>query len=228
MLLAAAALAACSPTERTASAPPVTMAEPAKPAPVTAPGGVYKIDPAHTSLTFRVSHIGLSNFTARFNKVAAELNLDTVNPAKSSVTATIDPRSLETFVREPANFNDEISGKGWLEAGQFPTITFKSTKVETTGPDTARVTGDFTLHGVTKPIVLDVKFNGGYPAGGMDPSGARVGFSATGSFNRADFGIAQGVPAKGSTMGVSDAVQVIIETEFTQAAPKAAAAAPAG
>ena len=100
-------------------------------------------------------------------------------------------------------------------------MTFTSTAVALTGADTADVTGDLTLHGVTRPITLAVTFNGGYGAFAMDPSGARIGFSATGKLNRSDFGIGFGVPAPGTTFGVGDEVQIIIETEFTNPdAPK--------
>jgi polyisoprenoid-binding protein YceI len=77
-----------------------------------------------------------------------------------------------------------------------------------------RITGDLTLHGVTKPVVLDATLNGGYAGHPMDPN-ARIGFSARGAFNRGDFGIAYGIPAPGTTMGVSDRVEVTIETEFS-------------
>ena len=89
-----------------------------------------------------------------------------------------------------------------------------------------QVTGDFTLHGVTRPLTLDATFNGGYAAGGMDPSGARIGFSAQGKIKRSDFGVSYGVPAPGTHFGVGDEVEILIETEFTQPGP--AAAKPAG
>jgi polyisoprenoid-binding protein YceI len=126
----------------------------------------------------------------------------------------------------PPGFTKEILGANWLDAGKFPAIGFKSTSVEPTGPRTARITGDLTLHGVTKPVVLEAAFNGGYKGHPMDPH-ARVGFSAKGSFKRSDFGVAFGVPAPGSTMGVGDAVDVTIETEFSGPALPADAAKPA-
>ena len=90
-----------------------------------------------------------------------------------------------------------------------------STSVTLTGPNTADVTGDLTLHGVTRPITLAVAYNGGWGAMPMDPAGARIGFSATGRLNRSDFGIGYGLPAPGTTMGVWDEVKIEIETEFT-------------
>ena len=199
---------------------PCRAAEP-MPEPSTAPlpAGTYKLDPAHASLLFRVDQLGMSHFTARFTRFDAELTLDPANPGASSVTATIDPRSLETHYPDPSyDFDGKLQGPEWLDAGQFPQITFRSTTVEPTGPRTARVTGDLALHGVTAPVELDVTFNGGYAAFSLDPSGSRIGFSAKGSLLRSTFGVAFGIPAPGSTIGVSDAVEIIIEAEFTRPA----------
>ncbi len=222
------ALAACSPKVETApEAKPKAAAGPITPAPTPAPAGLYLLDPSHTSVTFRVSHLGLSQYTARFTKVAGELNLDPARPEAATLKASIDPRSLETdYPHTDLDFNAELHGPQWLDAATFPQITFTSTRIEMTGPSTAKVTGDLSLHGVTRPVTLETTFNGGYAPNGMDPMGSRIGFSAKGTLKRADFGIAYGVPAAGSTMGVSDAVEVIIETEFTRPADKPAATAP--
>lgn len=188
------------------------------------PAGVYTADMSHTSVNFRINHLGLSHYTARFLKIDAKLQFDPAQPAASALMVSIDPRSLQTNYPEPQKLDfDAQIAKQFLGADQFPQITFRSTKVELTGANTARVTGDFTLHGVTKPIVMDVTFNGGYPPGGMDPSGARIGFSAHTAFKRSDFGIAVGLPAPGSTMGVGDLIDVAIETELTKPGPAKAA-----
>ena len=188
-----------------------TAAPKARPAPV--PAGVYTIDKAHTSLIFRVNHLGFSWFTARFAKVDGKLQFDPAKPETSSITATVDPRSLE-LGNPPAGFSDQLLGKDWLDAAAFPQITFRSTKVQRTGRNSARITGELALHGVTHPVVLLATYNGGYPGiPQLDPQ-ARIGFSAHCSFKRSDFGVAFGVPAPGSTIGVSDAVEVTIETEF--------------
>ncbi len=132
-----------------------------------------------------------------------------------TLTATVDAASVETHYKDPAfDFNAVIAGPELLDAAQFPTMTFTSTTVAITGADTADVTGDLTLHGVTKPITLQVTYNGGYGANDIDPSGARIGFSATGSLMRSEFGMGMGVPAPGSDFGVGDAVGIIIEAEF--------------
>ncbi|HVI33517.1 YceI family protein [Phenylobacterium sp.] len=215
-----AALAACSqpaPAEKTAAAPAAPAAAPA-PEPVTAPAGLYTLDKAHSTLTFKVSHLGFSNYTASFDDLDGRLQFDPAKPAAMSVEATIDVRSLD-LPAPPAGFREELLGPNWFDAGRHPTITFRSTRVEPTGARTARVTGDLTLHGVTKPVVLEATFNGGYPPNEMDPGGARIGFSARGSFKRSDFGMGYGVPAPGSNMGVGDAVEVGIETEFSRQVP---------
>jgi polyisoprenoid-binding protein YceI len=195
------------------AAGPAIAATPAAPTP---PAGGYTIDKAHTSVTFRVSHLGFSHYTARFAKVDGQLKFDPAHPAAMAVEATIDPRSL-ALNTPPAGFYDELMGKNWFNAAAFPAITFKSTQVTLTGKNTAKVTGNFTLHGVTKPVTLDVTYNGGWPPNAMD--GARVGFSAHGVFKRSAFGMGSGVPAPGSNMGVSDDVDVAIETEFNSGGP---------
>ena len=227
----ALAVAACTQpqAEKKAAEPPASAPTAAASAVQnTAPPGEYKLDNTHASVTFRVDHLGLSRYTARFTDIAGKLNFDPANPAAMSVEATVDPKSLETdFPLDKPDFDAELTGPQWLDAAKFPAITFKSTKVEPTGANTAKVTGDFTLHGVTRPLTLDVTFNGGYAAGGMDPSGARIGFSAQGKIKRSDFGVSYGVPAPGTHFGVGDEVEILIETEFTQPGP-ASAAKPAG
>lgn len=192
------------------------LAARAAPAPAaSAPAGTYEMDLSHTSVIFRIDHIGLSAYTGRFTRVSGQLKFDPAQPAAQSVTAEIDATSLQTNYPEPAKLDfDAQIRKQFLAAETYPKITFRSTKVELTGPSTARITGDFTLHGVTKPVTLETTFNGGYPKGGMDPAAARIGFSAHGSFKRSDFGMKQFVPPPGTHFGVGDEIEVIIETEF--------------
>ena len=225
-LCAALGLAACSPPAAKKAEAPAAAPSAAAPADKfvmpQVPAGDYKLDKAHASLVFKVNHLGFSHYTARFADFDASLKFDPAHPETSSVEATIDPRSL-TLNAPPAGFKDDLTGKAWFDAAQYPAITFRSTKVEVTGANTAKVTGDFTLHGVTKPVVLEATFNGGYAGFAMDPH-ARVGFSAHGVFKRSDFGMGFGVPAPGTTMGVSDEVEVNIEAEFSGPAWKAAPA----
>lgn len=217
---------ACSPAEEQTKTAETETAPAAAIVPVKteAPAGVYKLDKTHASLIFRVNHIGFSNYTANFSKFDAELQFDPANPEKSSVTATIDPRSL-VLNDPPAGFLDELLNPKWLDAAGHPQMTFRSTKVELTGANTARITGDFTMKGVTLPVTLDAAFNGGYAGHAYEPQ-ARIGFSAKGSLLRASFGVKEGVPPPGSTMGVSDNVDFVIEAEFS-GPPQANAPAPA-
>jgi polyisoprenoid-binding protein YceI len=210
-------LAACSrqnsPTQQETQPPGANPQAATTAAPIAVPAGAYTLDKSHASLLFRVDHLGFSKYTARFRTFDAQMQLDPANLAASSVTATIDPKSLD-LENPPAGFVDELIGSKWIDAAQFPQMTFRSTAVEVNGPTAVKITGDLTLHGVTKPVVLAATLNGGYAGHPMDPH-ARVGFSAHGTFKRSDFGISIGIPAPGTTMGVSDDVEVIIETEFS-------------
>jgi polyisoprenoid-binding protein YceI len=177
------------------------------------PAGSYTLDKTHATLVFRVNHLGFSFYTARFADFDATLEFDPAKPAEAEVTATIDANSLE-LPSPPEGFTDTLKGPDWLDTANHPQITFKSTSVEPTGPSRARITGNLTLHGETKPVTLDAIFNGGWAGHEMDPH-ARIGFSATGSFRRSDFGVDYGIPEPGSSMGVGDEVEIIIEAEFT-------------
>jgi polyisoprenoid-binding protein YceI len=177
------------------------------------PAGAYSVDKAHASVIFRVDHLGFSHWTGRMSRFDASLWLDPVHPGNSRVEARIDPSSLESD-NPPPHFLDMLHGPDWLDAAKYPQIRFRSTKIVPTGAGTARITGNFTLHGVTRPIVLEAPFNGGYPGMQLDPH-ARIGFSAHGIFKRSDFGIAIGLPPKGSHFGVGDDVDVAIEAEFS-------------
>ena len=240
LVLAIAALAAC--TQK--NAPPQAQTEPAQAAPAVAPAaepagepsraasldpnvpaGEYKLDKAHATLLFRVNHLGFSNYTARFRRFDAQLHFDPRNLPATQLTATVDAHSIETDYPDPKyNFNAELQGEPWLNAGKFPQITFRTTQVEDLGNQAMRVHGELTLHGVTKPIVLEATYNGGYSGHPMDPQ-ARVGFSAHGVLRRSDFGITGGIPQAASNMGVGDQVAVVIESEFN-GPPKAKAEAP--
>ena len=185
------------------------------PAPAAAPvpAGAYAVDKAHTSLIFRVSHLGFSTYTGRFTRLDANLQFDPANVAASRVNVTIDPRSIEAD-NAPSGFMQTLAGKDWLDADRFPEMSFRSRSVEVTGANTFRLRGELTLHGVTRPIVLEARYNGGYASHPYEPN-ARVGFSAQGKFSRSDFGVSLGIPAAGTTMGVGDEVAVTLESEFS-------------
>ncbi len=230
LLLALAALAACTQKD----APPQAQTEPAPAAPAAAPAaepagepskaaaldpnvpaGDYKLDKAHSTLIFRVNHLGFSRYTARFRRFDAQLRFDPRNLAATQLTATVDARSIETDYPDPKyDFNRDLQGEIWLNAAKFPQIAFRTTRVEDLGNQAMRVHGELTLRGVTRPIVLDATYNGGYVAHPMDPQ-ARVGFSAHGVLKRSDFGISGGIPAAGTNLGIGDQVAITIESEFS-------------
>jgi polyisoprenoid-binding protein YceI len=215
------ALAACSPhgdegrSTGEHDGPPAAAEAPSRPAAPDVPAGAYTLDKAHASLIFRVDHLGFSNYTARFKRFDAQLQFDPANLAASGVVVEIDPRSIETDYPDPVtlDFNAQLQGVEWLNTAQYPAMTFRSSSVEPTGRGAMRINGALTLRGVTRPMVLDATFNGGYAGHPMDPR-ARIGFSARGSLSRSQFGISFGVPEPGSTMGVGDKVDVVIEAEF--------------
>jgi polyisoprenoid-binding protein YceI len=177
------------------------------------PAGAYKLDKAHASLILRASHMGFSTYTTRFSRFDAQLTFDPRHPAASKVVTTIDAASFEMDAA-PQMCLDIMKGPQMLDTAKYPQIVFKSEKIRMTGDKSMEISGTLTLHGVTRPTVLVATYNGGY-AGmeKMDPQ-ARVGFSAHGAFKRSDFGIAYGVPAPGSTVGVGDSIDFSIEAEF--------------
>lgn len=174
----------------------------AKAEPVT-----YTLDPAHTNVVWQANHFGFSNPSGKLAKVSGEVTLDEKNPDKSSVHAIINTASNETG---SASFNEHLANDKFFNSQKFPTAEFKSTKVELTGKDTAKVTGDLTFLGITKPVILDVKLNkiGENPISKLPT----VGFSAKTTVKRSDFGMDYFV-ATPEKPGVSDDVQISIETE---------------
>lgn len=206
LLMAGAAMNAAAAETKAATDTPA-------PAQAPVPAGAYTLDKSHTSLVFRLDHLGFSRYTARFTQLDAQLRFDPANFSASTLKVTVDAKSIDAD-GAPKGFMDTLRGPDWLDSAKYPQITFTSTKVEKTGPKSMRITGSLTLHGVTKPVVLNATYNGGYAGHSMDPN-ARIGFSAEGRFKRSDFGIAYGIPAPGTTMGVGDEVLLQIETEFT-------------
>jgi polyisoprenoid-binding protein YceI len=208
---------ACSPVAETPEAPSPEAATPeVAPAvsapPVVLPAGDYRLDKSHASVTFTVNHLGFSTYTAGFDDIDASLKLDPANPAAASLTATIKPASLD-LPSPPEGFLKDMLGPTWFDAAAFPDVTFRSTAIVLTGPETADVTGDLTIKGITKPVTLAVVFNGGWEGIPPEPF-ARAGFSAKGALKRSDFGMLFGIPQPGTETGVSDEVAFDIETEF--------------
>ena len=168
--------------------------------------GVYNIEPEHSRITFGVSHMGFTNYYGEFRNASGMLNLDPKKPDSSSVDVKIPTGSVMV---PNAKLKEELDGDQWLDAAKYPDITFKSTKVAKTGADTAKVTGEFTLHGVTKPLTLNVKFNGA----GTNPLDKNYtsGFEATGMIKRSDYGVKTYVPL------IGDDVDIMISAAFEKA-----------
>jgi polyisoprenoid-binding protein YceI len=166
----------------------------------------YEFDGNHTNVVFSWTHFGLSNPSARFAKVEGELLLDTADLSKSSVNVTIPVDSLRTDVPK---FDEHLRSADFFDLAKFPTVTFKSTKVEKAGDTKLKVTGDLTIHGVTKSTVLDVTVNkiGDHPMA-KKPA---AGFDANVTVKRSDFGIGNYAP------NVSDEVKIHITTETLKA-----------
>jgi polyisoprenoid-binding protein YceI len=191
-----------------------TSAPPAMPPMAPPPAGQYQIDMSHASLLLRVNHLGFSTYTTRFSRFDATLKFDPSDIPASNVVTTIDASSFEMDAAPQACI-DIVKGPQMLDTVKFPQIVFKSERIRMTGAKSMAISGTLTLRGVTRPLVLTATFNGGYPGiPNMDPH-ARAGFSAHGSFKRSDFGMAFGVPAPGTTMGVGDLIEFSIEAEFT-------------
>jgi len=218
MIIAAAlALAACNQPTTEAPEGPVAPVE------VDASSGAYRLDKHHSSIVIRAAHFGLSHYTMRMTDFDAMLEFNAEEPAQSSITATIAANSVETEYAGDRDFDDELENSEWLDAATHPSITFTSTALELTGPNTARMTGDLSIRGVTHPARFDVTFNNGYRQHPMGMPGAMLGFSAVGSFKRSEYGMMVLQPQPGTNIGVSDDVEIIIEAEFTMAPPSESA-----
>ena len=161
----------------------------------------YKIDPNHTNVLASWDHFGFSRPTANFGQADGTIVYDADNIGQSSVKVTLPLTGLSSFV---ADFDAHLRSKDFFEADKYPDATFASTKVEAAGPNKLRVTGDLTMHGVTKPVVLDVTLN--KSASGRDGQ-PRIGFDATARLKRSDFGLGLFAPK------VSDEVDIRITTE---------------
>jgi polyisoprenoid-binding protein YceI len=166
-------------------------------APVT-----YKVDPNHTNVIASWSHFGFSNPSVNFGQADGTIVYDADKVSDSSVQVTLPLTGLSALADQ---FYEHLTGADWFDAAKYPSATFKSTKVETAGEGKLKVTGDLTVKGVTKPVVLDVKLN----KAGEQPMAKRagIGFDATATVKRSEFGLGAYVP------NVSDEVTLRITTE---------------
>ncbi len=175
-----------------------------------APGGAYKTDPSHSSFNWSFNHSGLSHYTAHFTKVDARLDWNPAKPEASTLSVAIDPLSVRTDYPWPerVNFDAEIGGEETFLAAK--PITFVSKKIHVSGEKTGTVEGLLTFRGQTHPATLDVTFNGSmaeHPMMGVP----KIGFSATGSIRRSEWGLDFAIPELG------DEVTFAIETQMVPA-----------
>ena len=166
----------------------------------------YTIDPSHTQVEFTYNHFGFSNITGRFDQVSGSFELDSVDLAKSRISIEIPISSLSTGVDK---LDQHLQGPDFFDAGKYPTATFKSTAVHVVDAKKLHVSGDLTIHGVTKPVTLDVHINNiaDHPMKKVPAAG----FDASTSIKRSDFGVGAYVPM------VSADVKIHITLEATAA-----------
>ena len=165
----------------------------------------WNIDGAHSSAQFSVRHMGISTVRGAFTKVSGTVQYDPGDLAKTVIDATIETASVDTRVEMRDN---DLRSPHFFDASKYPTLTFKSKKVAEAGPGKLKVTGDLTIHGVTKEVTLDVE---GPSAPVKDPRGnLRVGASASTTINRKDFGV------DGAATVVGDDVPITIDMELTR------------
>jgi len=165
--------------------------------------GSYQIDPAHTSVLFKINHMGMSTFVGRFNESEASLEFDPAHMENAKLTAQIKIPSIDVNNKD---LEESLKGSSWFEAEKYPQALFKTESVVMLDDTHAKFSGNLTLHGVTAPIVLNVVFNG---AGNNMLSGKyTLGFTASTRFKRSQFGIDYLIPA------IGDDVDVEIFAEF--------------
>ncbi len=162
----------------------------------------YKLDPHHSSVSWTANHFGFSNPSGKFSEIEGSLILNEKNPTKSSINVVIKTNNLTTGYDK---FDNHLKSDDFFNVEKYPTATFVSKKVTITGKNTAKVLGDLTLMGVTKPIVLNVKLN----KLAIHPflQKKTAGFTATANVKRSDFGINYGIPS------IGDVIKILIESE---------------
>jgi polyisoprenoid-binding protein YceI len=180
--------------------------------PCSAQVSTWQLDPAHSAAQFSARHMMISTVRGDFQKMTGTLQLDEKDVTKSTIEVTIDASTVDT--REPRRDAD-LKSANFLDVANFPTITFKSKSVSKAGDGGLKVTGDLTIHGVTKEVVLDVE--GPTPAIKMG-NNLRRGASATTKINRKDFGITWSRTLDGGGMVVSEEVNITLDVEFLQRA----------
>ena len=178
-------------------------ADPTSRDPAKVPAGEYALDPKHASLVVRVPHMGgFSRYTMRFNKLSGSFTYDPAGWQGTKVVISVDPRSIDTADN---GFSRTIAG--YFEPEKYPVILFSSTALAANAEGRGQLTGDLTFHGVTKPVTLDVDFNGVGP--GLLGAGTRMGFSGAGKIKRSEFGVTQARPFAGDVVGLEFEVEFV-------------------
>jgi polyisoprenoid-binding protein YceI len=180
----------------------------------------WQIDPYHLQVEFAVKHFGMMTVRGHFGDVTASGQIDPQNPAASAVEVDIKTASIKTNNEQRDN---DLRGSYFLEIDKYPTITFKSTRIEPSGPDAYTMIGDLTIKGTTKPVTLKVTRYGEINDAQM---GHRVAYSAEGEINRKDFGLTMSMLVDGRWV-VGDEVKIAIELELVEQKQEAAAGASA-
>ena len=177
-------------------------------APLAASADTWQIDPVHTTVGFSVRHMTISTVRGQFNKVAGTITANDNDPATAAIEATIDTASIDT---RSADRDSDLKSPNFLDVAKYPTMTFKSKKVEAAGPGKYNVVGELTLHGVTKEVTLAVEVA---DAPIKDPWGnTRAGAFATTSISRKDFGLMWNKMIEAGGAVIGDAVSVEINVE---------------
>jgi polyisoprenoid-binding protein YceI len=172
--------------------------------PAFAQGSTWQIDPAHANAQFSVRHLGISNVQGEFTNVTGTVQLDEQDITKSSVNATIDMNSVNT---RNDNRDKDLKSSGFFDTAKYPTMTFQSTKITRQGDGRLQMTGNLTLHGVTKEVSFDVQ---GPTESIKDPwNNNRRGASATAKIKRADFGVTKDAGLVGDDIAITLDVEMV-------------------
>ncbi len=169
------------------------------------PSGDYKLDKSHASIVWTVSHLGLSQYVARFTDFDMELNLDSNNLSNSKISATVKPESVST---ENEKFDKKLASKSWFNAPEFPEILFNSDAYKPITDKSGKLSGTLEMFGVKKPVVFDVVIGGTVDNHPFIADAAGIGFEATTKINRSDWGFTKYVP------NIGDEVSIKITAEF--------------
>jgi polyisoprenoid-binding protein YceI len=177
----------------------------------------WNIDIGHSAIHFSVRHMVVSKTRGRFTRWSGKISFDPASPSASSVQVTIDPASIDTA---EAQRDAHLKSPDFFDVEKYPQATFRSTTVEESGKDSYRITGELTLHGVTRPVVLNAVFEGS----AKDPwGGERAGFAATASVDRREFGLGWNKVLEAGGVLVGDKIELTLEIEaLKQAAAQAA------